>query len=206
MPRYGYGYAQSPDDMATGNPFYNPNRPGPDWAAGVAAFYQNLQQAKDRKRAQQQQDEELRWQRYAQEQAMKENARKEQERALALQDKAQKDAEARGKRIREKMAAFEESSPLPKLRQAQVAKFHGYEPTEFSALPGKRQRELENEMVNQTGRINERSTTSGSADKPSDYDKKVNPAKELFKAGKITEQEYNRVVTGYTGEETEKDV
>lgn len=140
----GYGYSAGPEDMATGNPFYNPMSPTPDWASGIAAFYQNLQQAKDRKRAQQLQDEEMRWQKYLQEQDMK---WKEQERADKLAEKEKKDRDERGKRFRENIEYAAANAPLPKLRQSQVAKYHGYDPAEFSSLPASRQRELEDEMT-----------------------------------------------------------
>lgn len=45
----------------------------------------------------------------------------------------------------------------------------------------------------------------GAAEKPSDYDKKAKEARALFKAGKISEQELNRVLTGYTGEQADKE-
>ena len=38
--------------------------------------------------------------------------------------------------------------------------------------------------------------------KPTDYDKKVKQAERLFKAGKMTEQEYSRVLTGYSEDVT----
>lgn len=38
--------------------------------------------------------------------------------------------------------------------------------------------------------------------KPSDYDKKATQAERLYKAGKITEQEYNHILTGYTEDVT----
>lgn len=55
MPRYygGYGQAADPQEMSqiSGNPWYNPFQPGPDFYGGVMSFYQNLKNSKNEKEA-----------------------------------------------------------------------------------------------------------------------------------------------------------
>jgi hypothetical protein len=110
--------------------------------------------------------------------------------------------------------AFQEQLRPLQLQQAQqgIAKnqldIENYQPPESPAMQrfierakDRREQKQALERIEATARANKEAKTPT----VTDYDKKVGQAKSLYKAGKITEQEYNRIVTGYTGEETEKE-
>ncbi len=172
----------------TGNPFYNPNMPGPDWGTGIAAIYANIEKYRQQKLAE----------KMAQDQFIL-----EQQKAQA----AQKESEARGgwyaaqaKAMGEKPVVQPYGVPEEDLTVA--SQFFGFNPKIVSGWSPDAQKNLVTSYMSAVGaqkteekRQEGKKETAGIV-KPDIYDKKVAQAAELVKAGKMSPDEFNKVATG----------
>jgi len=172
----------------SGNPFYDPLRPGPDWYRGIMALYANLAGAKEKKKAGEQEAEDREWQKLL--------------------------GEAQLEQTRAQTARLKEPTPVKPEAEiytvtpgalGKAAEYFGYDQEEVVSWSPTAKKDLITTYQDAIKATKVGAAKGPTAEKPSDYDKKVSEAKALHSAGKITDQELFRVTTGYSGEMTEKD-
>jgi hypothetical protein len=178
--------------MTDGNPFYNPNVQGPDWGSGIMAVYANLERLKQQKLA---------------EQMMQQKFGLEQQKAAseaALNEAQVRESGRRGEYYGAQADVLREK-PIPETYDVGpgalkvAAQYFGYDPAEIGQWSGKAKQDLitgyqnakREEMVAKL-----KPPTGTSEGKPDAYDKRVANAQRLFKEGKITQADLNRILTG----------
>jgi len=121
----------------SGNPFYNPLSPDPDWVRGVQAIYALMQQAKDKKKAEKEAADEKFWKDYERQLGMKKTRAEIKETEANTEKLLHPPTEPKTK-----------GYTLPKATLSDVAKYHGLNnESEYGEFPPQMQERMVNEYL-----------------------------------------------------------